>query len=145
IEEPTVEHEIERGLGSLYGPCPEQAIPMLLDLCPSVLHILGVSIAMNEVDRLIAVVSLAEEKVYRCGLSGCNVEVHLQRGAGIKARTHGVGQAEALERRRASRIAVPSQKLSAVTGETMELHARGHEGGGFGELLVPGIVRQQRL
>src|SRR5215471_3990437 len=49
IEEPTVEHEIERGLGSLYGPRPEQAIPMQLDLCPSGLHILRVSIAMNEV------------------------------------------------------------------------------------------------
>ena len=139
VEQPTVEHQVERRIRRAHGDGAEQGVPVLLEVTPRRLDRGALAVPGEEVQGLVSPGGLPEHEMHVRRRPGGQIEVDLQRGAGIEAGPYGAGKPDPSHRGRRCVTPVAAQELRPVGRQAVELLARRHEGDAVREVLVPWI------
>ncbi len=142
-QQPAVEHQVHRGLGRLDAQVAEQLVPRARERRPGRLHLTAVAEAGDQVEGLAAARRLPEEEVGLDRLAGLELQVHLERGAGVGPGVDAAREPQAREALGPRAVAPAPEELGAVRGEAVRRAARGEEGHAAAELGVPLAGGQQ--
>ncbi len=145
IEEPLVQHQVERAIGSLHLDRAQHVVPAVRDRLEPGFEIVG-SVARDQRTRLFACPGLAEQQDDRRGASGGDLRA---RSAGrSRGRAPAPVRPESGSRRprAAGRRAVPFRPRNSVRSPVQAVCAAAEigEGDPGAEVPAPGIAREHR-
>ena len=145
VEQPAIDQQIEGRVGGLHLNRTEQAIPVLGDLGQGLLDLALLLPVAGQCRGLLAIAALAEQEHHLGGGAGGDVQVYLERGAGVVTGFDPSAQRPALQPGGTARMAGQAEEILAVGGQAVRRAVGAEERDPLGKLRVPRVAGQQRV